>query len=87
MNIWNEDESGAIWLTNLQHPIIREEYSKRLRELGLIRYNDTLNEQQRRDFDRAMVQKYGDQYPPPGRTPWLLKIWDMLEQPRTKKSV
>lgn len=85
MNIWRDDTDGPTFLTNLQHPLIRREYDQRSRELGLA-YSSAMSEQQRRDFDRAMVAKYGERYPPPARTPWLLMIWDMLEQPTSKKA-
>ena len=87
MSLWIGDEvavkNNTRFLTDLTHPLIRREYEQRCSELGL-RCDAPLTEQQRRDFDRAMVAKYGERYPPPGRTPWLLMIWDMLEQPTSK---
>ncbi len=78
MGIWT-DHPEARYLSNLQHPLIAREYEKYNRELGN-RCGGGMTAQQRRDFDRAMLKKYGDQYPPPARTEWVLKGWEILEQ-------
>ena len=78
MSIW-ADHPGARYLADLRHPLIAREYDRRCRELGL-HYGSGMNEQQRRDFDRAMLAKYGDRYPPPARTVWVLKSWEIIEQ-------
>ena len=89
MSLWIGDEVAAKnntrFLTDLTHPLIRRELEQRCSELGL-RYDSPMTESQRRNFDRAMVAKYGERYPPPARTPWLLMIWDMLEQPTSKRA-
>lgn len=85
MGLWIDDTVGATFLTDPTHPLIRREMERRQRELGL-RCDSPMTDKQRRDFDRAMVAKYGERYPPPARTPWLLMIWDMLEQSTSKRA-
>lgn len=89
MSLWICDEVAAKnnvqFLTDLTHPLIRREYEQQCHLLGL-RCDSALTDQQRRDFDRAMVRKYGERHPPPARTVWLLQIWDMLEQPTSKRA-
>ena len=78
MGIW-ADRPDARYLANLQHPVIAREYESRCRELGL-RFGAGMSAAQRRDFDRAMLSKYGKRYPPPARTEWVLKGWEIIEQ-------
>ena len=82
-SIWLSDDYAAKnnvrFLTDPTHPLIRREMEQQQRELGL-RCDSALSEAQRRDFDRAMVAKYGDRYPPPARTQWVLLGWEVVEQ-------
>lgn len=77
MSLWAEDT--CVWITNRCDPTIRREYDRRRQELGL-RYNEEMTEAQRKAFDREMVEKYSEVEPPPGRTTWLLRIWEMLDR-------
>lgn len=78
MGIWAETPD-ARYLADLRHPLIAREYESRRQELGL-RFSEGMSAQQRRDFDRAMLSKYGKRYPPPARTEWVLKGWEVIEQ-------
>ena len=78
MGIWAE-HPDARYLADSRHPLIAREYERYSRELGLC-YGSGTSEQQRRDFDRAMLAKYSDRYPPPARTEWVLKGWEVIEQ-------
>ena len=73
--LWSDDPESP-YLTNLNNDLMRLEYSARMRELGRVRYNDIMTEQERRQFDRDMIRRYGKDCPPPGRAEWLLKVWE-----------
>ena len=75
--IWADDT--ATYLTDLRHPVMREEWTRWQLDKGR-RYNSPLSsERERRDFDRAMVAKYNEQCPPPPRTPWQLMAYGILD--------
>lgn len=69
----------AIYIANLQHDIIREEYNAFRRVLG-IRHGDPMSDRQRRDFDRLMVKKYAKKETPPERTRFVLQGYDILDR-------
>ena len=74
--IWADD--SATYLTDMRHPVIRREWEQRQLRLG--RYPaDAVSMRDRRQFDREMVVKYGEICPPPARTEWHLKIYDILD--------
>lgn len=65
----------GLFITNLSNDRIREEYSRRLRELGK-RYDEPLSGAERMQFDRDMVAKYGKENPPPDWAEWRMKVWE-----------
>ena len=74
--IWADDTAN--YLTDMRHPVIRQEWNRRQLRLG--RYPaDAVSERERRQFDREMVAKYGEICPPPARSEWHLKIYDILD--------
>ena len=74
--IWADDT--ATYLVDMRHPVIRREWEERQLRLGrLPMAAEELRE--RRQFDREMVAKYGDVCPPPARTEWQLKAYDILD--------
>lgn len=74
--IWADDT--AHYLTDMRHPVIRREWEQRqLRRGRRPAAAESLRE--RRQFDREMVAKYGEICPPPARTEWHLKIYDILD--------
>lgn len=77
-SLWQPVEAQSPFITNLSHPVIRAEYSARLRELGM-RYDEWMQPRERRAFDRLMVAKYGEQFPPPPHAVWLLEAFDILD--------
>ena len=72
MGLWVEGDNHT-YITDRTHPIIRREYDRRRLELGL-RHDEEMTVQQRRAFDRDMVDRYSRKYPVSGDLPWLLKI-------------
>lgn len=72
-SLWAPEQS--LYITNPTHPIIRQEYENRLRELGK-RYDEPMSGDERRQFDRDMLDKYREQETPPGWVEWRLKIWE-----------
>ncbi|MBR3778178.1 MAG: hypothetical protein IKL13_00430 [Clostridia bacterium] len=74
--IWADDT--AHYLTDMRHPVIRREWEKRQIERGWYPA-DAASLRDRRQFDREMVAKYGEICPPPARTEWHLKIYDILD--------
>lgn len=77
MGLWVESDRNPRYITDRTHPIIRREYEKRVKELGL-RYGEEMTVRQRRDFDRDMVERYSRAFPVPGYAVWLLRIWEFL---------
>ena len=74
--IWADDT--ATYLADMRHPVIRREWEERQLRLGrLPMAAEELRE--RRQFDREMIAKYGDLCPPPARTEWHLKTYDILD--------
>ena len=74
--IWADDT--ATYLVDMRHPVIRRELNERQLRLG--RYpSDAAHPRERRQFDREMIAKYGDLCPPPARTTWHLKAYDILD--------
>ena len=82
--IWIEDKDAGLFLTDPRHPLVRAELEDYLRRNGM-RYDEPLNEQQRRNFERAILEKYSELFPPPARTPWVPKTWAILEQAAAKE--
>lgn len=76
MGLWIEDRVPR-YITDRTHPIIRREYEKRVKELGL-RYGEEMTVRQRRNFDRDMVERYYHAFPVPGYVWWLLKAWEFI---------
>lgn len=74
--IWAPD--SATYLTDMRHPVIRQEWERRQLRLGR-HPADAVSTRERRQFDREMVAKYGEICPPPARTEWHLKIYDILD--------
>lgn len=74
--IWADDT--ATYLTDMRHPVIRREWDRRQIERGWYP-SDAAPLRDRRQFDREMVAKYGDICPPPARTEWHLKTYDILD--------
>ena len=77
-SLWRLPGDRATYLTDLRHPVIAAEYRNRLRERGL-RYDGWLSPRDRRQFDREMVEKYGEQFPPPPHAAWLLMAYDIQD--------
>lgn len=75
--IWSQD--GSTYLTDLRHPVMRKEWSDWQLAHGR-RPDSTMPLEERRQFDRLMLVKYGDLCPPPARTPWQLKVYEILDQ-------
>ena len=76
--IWAEPP--AIYLTDLRHPVMQSEWTRWQLDRGR-RYNSPMSsDRERRDFDRAMLVKYGDLCPMPARTKWQLKVYEILDQ-------
>lgn len=73
---WADDT--AEYLTDMRHPVIRREWEQRQLRLGR-RPAAAESLRERRQFDREMVAKYGEICPPPARTEWHLKIYDILD--------
>lgn len=65
------------FLTNLQHPTIRNEYEEFKLTHG-IGVGHPISSALRREFDRAMLKKYARVEKPPARTKWTLKIWSFV---------
>ena len=74
--IWAPD--SATYLTDMRHPVIRREWEQRQLRLGRLP-NAAVELRERRQFDREMVAKYGEICPPPARTVWHLKAYDILD--------
>lgn len=74
--IWADDT--ATFLTDLRHPVIRREWNARLQRAGR-RIGTPAEMRERRQFDREMVAKYAALCPPPPRTEWLLKAYDIMD--------
>ena len=74
--IWAPD--SATYLTDMRHPVIRREWELRQLERGRLP-NAAMPLRERRQFDREMIAKYGDLCPPPARTAWHLKTYDILD--------
>lgn len=74
--IWADDTAN--YLTDMRHPVIRQEWTQRQIERGWYPA-DAAPLRDRRQFDREMVAKYGEICPPPARTEWHLKIYDILD--------
>ncbi len=74
--IWADDT--AHYLTDMRHPVIRREWDRRQIERGWYPA-DAAPLRERRQFDREMVAKYGEICPPPARTEWHLKTYDILD--------
>lgn len=74
--IWADDTAN--YLTDMRHPVIRREWEQRQLRLGRLP-NAAEALRDRRQFDREMVAKYGEICPPPARTVWHLKIYDILD--------
>ena len=74
--IWAPD--SATYLTDMRHPVIRQEWEQRQLRLGRLPMA-AVSLRERRQFDREMVAKYGEICPPPARTEWHLKIYDILD--------
>lgn len=70
-------EPGSFQLTNATHPIVRREHDRWQRERGR-RYDEPMTDEERRAFDRMMVERYGQKYPPPGWVEWMLRIWEFV---------
>ena len=75
--IWADD--SAAYLTDLRHPVMRQEWEQRQLKLGR-RPNAAEDLRERRRFDREMVAKYGELCPPPPRTKWQLLTYDIMDQ-------
>lgn len=75
--IWADD--SAAYLTDLRHPVMRQEWESRLLRQGQ-RPEAAVDLRQRRQFDREMVAKYGTICPPPPRTKWQLLAYNILDQ-------
>ena len=74
--IWADDTAN--YLTDMRHPVIRREWEQRQLRMGrLPMAAEELRE--RRQFDREMVAKYAALCPPPPRTEWLLKAYDIMD--------
>lgn len=74
--IWADDT--ATYLTDMRHPVIRREWEQRQLRLGRLP-NAAEDLRERRQFDREMVAKYGELCPPPPRTEWQLKAYDIMD--------
>ena len=74
--IWADDTAN--YLTDRRHPVMMEENRRWLLERGR-RDDEDMSPRERRQFDREMVAKYGEICPPPARTVWHLKIYDILD--------
>ena len=74
--IWAPD--SATYLTDMRHPVIRQEWEQRQLRLGRLPMA-AVSLRERRQFDREMVTKYGDVCPPPARTKWQLKAYDIMD--------
>ena len=74
--IWADDT--ATYLTDLRHPVMRREWTQRQLRLGRLPMA-AVDLRERRQFDREMVAKYGEICPPPARTEWHLKVYDILD--------
>lgn len=74
--IWADDT--ATYLTDMRHPVIRREWEQRQLRLGRLPMA-AVSLRERRQFDREMVAKYGEICPPPARTVWHLKTYDILD--------
>lgn len=74
--IWADDT--ATYLTDMRHPVIRQEWERRQIERGWYPA-DAVPLRDRRQFDREMVAKYGEICPPPARTEWQLKAYDIMD--------
>ena len=74
--IWAPDT--ATYLTDMRHPVIRQEWEQRQLRLGRLPMA-AVSLRERRQFDREMIAKYGDLCPPPARTKWQLKAYDIMD--------
>lgn len=74
--IWADDTAN--YLTDMRHPVIRQEWTQRQIERGWYPA-DAAPLRDRRQFDREMVAKYGDACPPPARTKWQLITYDIMD--------
>ena len=74
--IWADDT--ATYLTDMRHPVIRREWEQRQLRMGRLPMA-AVSLRERRQFDREMIVKYGDTCPPPPRTEWQLKAYDILD--------
>lgn len=74
--IWADD--SATYLVDMRHPVIRQEWEQRQLRLGRLPMA-AVSLRERRQFDREMIVKYGDICPPPARTEWQLKAYDILD--------
>ena len=73
--IWRE---GTGYLADVRHPIIRAEWDRWQAERGY-RPDTPPTLRDRRQFDREMLWRYGDQMPPPARTKWQLMAYDIMD--------
>ena len=80
--IWADDT--ATYLTDLRHPVMIEEWKWWQRAHGR-RPDSPAPLWERRQFDRAMVQKYGKDCPPPPRTKWQLMAYDFMDAQEAQK--
>lgn len=74
--IWADD--SATYLTDMRHPVIRREWEQRQLRMGRLPMA-AVSLRERRQFDREMVAKYGEICPPPARTEWQLKTYDIQD--------
>lgn len=74
--IWADDT--ATYLTDMRHPVIRREWEQRQLRMGRLPMA-AMSLRERRQFDREMIAKYGEICPPPARTEWHLKTYDILD--------
>lgn len=74
--IWADD--SATYLTDMRHPVIRREWEQRQLRMGRLPMA-AVDLRERRQFDREMVAKYGEICPPPARTEWHLKTYDIQD--------
>ena len=78
--IWADDT--AFYLTDLRHPLMRQEWVRWQLSRGR-RYDSPMPDRERRDFDRVMLAKYGEQCPPPPRTAFQLVVFDIYDRKET----
>lgn len=74
--MWAADT--ALWLADMRHPVVREEWTRWRLSLGE-RPDSPFTMRERRQFDRLMVAKYGEICPPPPRTKWQLWGYDIQD--------